>query len=150
MTRTLHTAGVPNETLSFIPDIVDTCRVCRVWSAPKPDSYSSVRLILAFNDEVEGDLIFYTSLFPAARPDDRKFIVLLLVCRGVRWAATSIVANKAEETILTAIELCWLNIFGPMKTLIFDGEICMDTDAVTAWCEQRGITKKTRAPGQHV
>ena len=112
-----------------------------MWSSNKPDSYSSVRLVLCFNDEVEGDLVFYTTLFPARRPEDRKFIILLLVCRGVRWAATTTIPNKTEESILTAIELIWLRIFGPMKTIIFDGEMGMDTDAVTAWCEQRGIKK---------
>ena len=41
MQRTLKTAGLPNEVLDMIPDIIRTCRECRVWSPAGRDTQTS-------------------------------------------------------------------------------------------------------------
>ena len=119
MTRLLRQAGVPQEKLDLIPPIVETCRVCRMWTRPGVDSVPSVRVIVGFNEEVEGDLIFYDR-------QPHHHIIFHLVCRGVRWEATREVMNKEDESLIRALDECWISIFGPMKVLIFDGESGLD------------------------
>eukprot|EP00971_Amphidinium_carterae_P341791 6480788-Amphidinium_carterae.1 len=72
-----------------------------------------------------------------------------LVDRAIRWQAAVECANREAETLLSAIETCWVCIFGPMQTIIIDGETSLDSDASDAYFQLRGITKRTVAPGQH-
>ena len=57
MKRLLKHAGMPDEVLSLVDEIVDTCSVCRTWSKPLPASVASVSIPTAFNDQVETDLM---------------------------------------------------------------------------------------------
>ena len=44
MTKVLSAAGLPNDVLELIPDIVDTCRECRKWQRPQNDTVASVKM----------------------------------------------------------------------------------------------------------
>ena len=142
MRRLLKTASISKETLDLIPAIVDTCRVCRLWSKPGTDSVPSNRLVTGFNVEVEGDLIFY-------RHQGSQHVILHLVDRGVRWASAWVIPDRTTESILTGIDQ-WISTFGPMQVLIFDGETGLSDDQATQYFELKGITKRTAAVGQHV
>ena len=72
MKRLLRQACMPDEVISLVDAIVDTCTVCRTWSKPLPTSVASVSMPTAFNDQVETDLMFY-----------KKLIILHLICRCV-------------------------------------------------------------------
>ena len=142
MQRLLKCAGFGKEVLDLIPAIVDTCRVCQHWSRPGTESKTSGRLVLGFNLEVEGDLMF-------CRINGSQRIILVLVDRGVRWTSTRVVENKSTPTLLDAIDQSWVAVFGPMSVLVFDGETGLDDDESTIFFQLRGITKRTAAPRQH-
>ena len=142
MRRMLITANIDKETLDLIPGIVDTCRVCRLWSKPGTDSIPSNRLVTGFNVEVEGDLVFY-------RHHGSQQVILHLVDRGVRWASAWVIPDKTTQSILTGLDQR-IGTFGPMQVLIFDGELGLDDDQSTQYFELKGITKRTAAVGQHV
>ena len=142
MRRLLSAANVPKSILDLIVEVTDTCKVCRHWSRPSPDARPSCRMVIGFNIEIEGDLMFY-------RHKGAQRIILVLVCRGVRWTASMIVSDKQTTTLLNALDQCWIAIFGPPQVLLFDGETGLDDDESTAFCQLRGITKRTAAPRQH-
>ena len=142
MLSLLKASGLGKEVLDLVPAIVDTCKVCRTWSRPSPDAKASCRMVIGFNIEVEGDLMFY-------RHQGTQFIILVLVDRGVRWLATALVPDRQTSSLLTAIDRAWVAIYGPMQIMIFDGETSLDDDESTLYFQQRGITKRTSAPNQH-
>ena len=142
LTSLLRAAGLGKDILDLIPEIVDTCRVCRRWARPSADAKASCRMIVGFNIEVEGDLMFY-------RHHGKQHIVLVLVDRGVRWCATAPVSDRSTSTLLTNLDRAWISIFGPMQVLIFDGEGGLDDEESTTYFQLRGITKRTSAPNQH-
>ena len=139
--RLLKAAGAPSEVLDMVPQIVDTCRICRAWVKPR-DTIASSKLVTSFNQEVECDIVFSKH-----QGEQKKF--LMFVDRGVRWTATAEIATKSTEDLLDTIDATWISIFGPMKTLIVDGETGLDDEDSTWFFQVRGITKQTAAVGQH-
>lgn len=142
MARLLKAAGAPADVLEMVPEVVDTCRICRAWARPTT-SMTSNRLITEFNQEVECDIVF-------ARHQGRQKIFLHLVDRAVRWCSTAELKDKSTEKLLDAIDACWVTIFGPMKTIIMDGELGLDNESSTWYFQVRGINKRTAAVGQHL
>ena len=142
MCRFLRAAGLGKDILELVPAIQDTCRVCRHWARPSADAKATCRMVIGFNIEVEGDLMFY-------RHQGQQQIILVLADRGVRWITTSLVADRQTATLLTALDVSWVSVFGPMQVLVFDGETGLDDDESTTFFQLRGITKRTAAPRQH-
>ena len=110
MTKLLERAGVPQYTLKIIPSIIDTCRCCRMWTTPYPQSITSAELSDKFNEQVECDLLFI-----------RKVIIFHLICRCTRWYAAVIVPDKTAESLMEALHTAWVSIHGPMRESIMDG-----------------------------
>ena len=73
MTSVLRNAGIPEEVISYIPDIISTCRECRKWAPKAKDTQPSVSLAMNFNEVVETDLLFC-----------REFVVHHFICRATR------------------------------------------------------------------
>lgn len=142
MIQLLKSAGLPQSILDIVPEVVDTCRICRLWQKPSSDNIAVNRVVTGFNLEVEGDLIFITH--QGASPP-----VLHLVDRGVRWGFACVLHDRTTASILNGLDQ-WISVFGPMQVLIFDGETGLDDPAATQYFELKGITKRTSAPGQHV
>ena len=139
MKRILKHAGMPDSVLNLVDEIVDTCSVCRTWKPPMHASIATASLPLAFNDQVEIDLLFY-----------KKLIILHMVCRCTRWHAGRQVANKTMEALIPAIDECWCCHHGSMKELILDGEgaLAKDWDS-RDYFSRKSIKVTIRAPGQH-
>ena len=57
--RTLHAAGIDSPILKLIPQIVDTCRVCRTWQRPGNATIPSAEVCTLVNENVEADLLFH-------------------------------------------------------------------------------------------
>ena len=142
MEQLLKAAGLDRKILDLIPEIVDSCRVCRTWQRPSSDNVASSRLVTGFNLEVEGDIMFI-------HHGGVTHPVLHLVDRGVRWGFATVLPDKSTESLLNGLDQ-WLTVFGPMQVLIFDGETGLDDPAAAQYFELKGITKRTSAPGQHV
>eukprot|EP00972_Heterocapsa_arctica_P041163 6067652-Heterocapsa_arctica.AAC.1 len=68
-----------------------------------------------------------------------------MVCRGTRGQVCCEVADRSTTTCFDALDACWLTIFGPMKVLIYDGELALDCDEATAYGQIKGIIKRTAA-----
>ena len=109
--RSLDRVGVSQRVLDIIPEIVQTCRVCREWAKPGPSNSSNVEIADTFNLQVECDLIFI-----------HKFIMFHMIDRCTRWHAAMVIPNKHEETLMKAIDTLWVATHGPPKELITDGE----------------------------
>ena len=75
-----------------------------------------------FNQQVEVDLVFIY-----------KFIVFHMIDRCTRWHAGMVIPDKTEDTLMRAIDSCWVSTHGPMKELITDGEsgICASAETKT-------------------
>ena len=61
MQKLLQHAGVPKETIDKVKDIVDACRICRMWASPDPKAATSTTLAEYFNEIVQHDLLIVES-----------------------------------------------------------------------------------------
>mgnify|MGYP002804101487 FL=1 len=59
MSTLLKHAGAPTTAIKLLPEIVDTCRICRMWKRPTPKSATNTRLTEKFNAAVKWDILFY-------------------------------------------------------------------------------------------
>ena len=68
MRRFLERVGVNERVLEMIPEIVQTCKVCRAWQRPGPSNACNSELADKFNEQVECDLLFVNKsiIFPFA------------------------------------------------------------------------------------
>ena len=138
MERILSAAGVPTAVIQMILDIVDTCRECRAWKRPGPDPTPSLQLATAQNELVEADILFF-----------KTYMVWHMLDRADRWHAGQRIVNKTMDTLITAIMTTWLQIFGPIKFLIIDGEKSIFATEGQARLKSMGIEVRPRAPEQH-
>ena len=139
MTTTLQRAGLPREIITMIPDIVDTCAVCRQWMQPLPHSVASVNIPDKFNQQVECDVVFI-----------EKKSVIHFVDRCTRWHAASVIQDRSETSFMYAINQTWLAIHGPMRELIMDGERGVaESVRAASFLARHGIQLVPRAPNQH-
>ena len=58
MRKFLERVGVSQQVLDLIPEIVQTCRICREWQKPGPSNACSIDIADKFNSQVECDLLF--------------------------------------------------------------------------------------------
>ena len=116
MTNLIKNAGLPNEVLQEIPNIISTCRECRSWQSKGKDTIPSITLATHFNEFVEWDLMFY-----------KQFIVNHEIDRCTRWHASCEVPSKHDQVLLDAIERTWVSLHGPPENFIIDGEASLAT-----------------------
>ena len=139
MRRFLDRVGVPERVLELIPEICQTCRVCREWAKPGPAHATNTEIPDQFNVQVECDLLFV-----------RKTIVFHMLDRCTRWHATRVIPDKTEDTLMKAIDELWVSVHGAPKELIVDGESGIAVSAQTAqYLARKGITLHQRAKDQH-
>ena len=92
MRRFLERVGVSEEVLKLIPEVCQTCKVCRTWAKPGPSNACSVSLPDAFNQQVECDLLFVC-----------KRVIFHLTDRCARWHESALIPNKESETLVNAL-----------------------------------------------
>ena len=76
MSNLLKHAGAPTTAIKLLPEIVDTCRICRMWKRPTPKSVTTTRLAEKFNEAVQWGILFY-----------KKAMLSHLLDEAVRWYA---------------------------------------------------------------
>ena len=86
MTNHLRAAGIRNSVLEQIPEIIKTCRECRIWVTPAPATQQSVTLPARFGQQVESDLLFY-----------KEHIIFHSICRAVPRHASKVVSCEQEQ-----------------------------------------------------
>ncbi|CAK0867548.1 unnamed protein product [Prorocentrum cordatum] len=138
MKRMLTAAGGPPKVIQMVDDIVDTCRVCRLWMKGGNKPTTTVKLSTEFNDEVQVDLLFY------------KRRVVGHLCDGcMRFTVARELTDRTLESLLDFIWAGWIQMFGPMAVLTVDGEGAMASEEAGVALGRMGTTRKLKAPGQH-
>ena len=92
--------------------------MCRAWAKHGPDVIPSVELIQNQNVAVEGDITFYKPL-----------MIWHMINRADRWHAGIQITSKSTESLRDATTECWLQVLGPFKRLIIDGESGLNSEA---------------------
>ena len=134
----LRVAGAPQQALRLVKEIVDTCRICRMWAKPTPKSLTTVRLAQDFNQVVQWDILFH-----------KKVMISHLLDEAIRWSAGSILQGKTAEDLIASIMTNWIRYFGPMKVLVADGEKGLASEEVAQLLDRVLVQLKTKAPGEH-
>ena len=139
MRRFLERVGVADEVLKLIPEIVQTCRVCREWAKPGPANVCSIEFADTFNAQVECDLLFV-----------HKEVIFHLLDRCTRWHATRVVPGKVDDMLMTALDDLWVSSHGAPRELIVDGETgIVKSHLTTQYLARKGIKLHVRAKDQH-
>ena len=131
-------AGAPRSALTLVKDIVDTCRICRVWQRPQPKSMTTTRMARDFNDIVQWDILFV-----------RRYLISHLLDEAIRWTAAVTMPDKFATSIIEAIATTWIRPYGPMRVLIADGESGLASEETAQWLDRVNVELKTKAPGEH-
>ena len=139
MKNMLRAAGVSNKVLDHIPSIVDTCRVCRMWTRPTPHAVTTVRLNTQFNQCVQVDLLFWNS-----------FVILHMCDCCIKFSAATIIPDREAQTCINAITNIWFRVHGPPDVLEGDqeGGWARAHEAKT-WMARWGTSFSPRAKNQH-
>ena len=139
MRQLLQAAGVRDDVLALIPDIVDTCRACRMWKRPAAKAEATVRLVEEFNEVVQHDLLFHDSM---------SWQHLIDVC--IRLAQAGILRSKDTSSIVMGIYNKWICPYGPMRILESDQEGGLVSEEAKVWLSRMGTTLKEKGVGAHV
>ena len=67
----------------MVKEIVNPCRVCRMWTRPRPKSMTITRLATGFNEAVQWDILFFEG-----------DMISDWIGEAIRWSAGSILARK--------------------------------------------------------
>ena len=90
------------------------------------------------NEQVEADILFY-----------KTYMAWHMLDRADRFHAGKHIESKDTDTLVTAIMTTRVQIFGPIKFLIIDGERAIFSDDAKARLRSAGIDVRPRAPNQH-
>ena len=139
MKMLLTAAGVKQEILALVDEIVETCSICRMWVRPGPRSIASTSVCTRFNESVQYDLVFY-----------KTYIILHMIDCCIRWSAACLVEDKLGETLLNAMDKLWFRVYGSPQELVGDRESGVAAGITGArFLEVRGIKLNLKARGQH-
>eukprot|EP00959_Pyramimonas_sp_CCMP1952_P170575 3564660-Pyramimonas_sp.AAC.1 len=90
-----------------------------------------------FNEEVEGDLMFFKQ--------ERK--IFHIIGRCLRYGIGMEIPDKTMTTILDAYHQCWMQ-FGPAQVFYSDGEGAPNNDTAKAVLKAKGTELRMLARGQ--
>jgi len=138
MSTLLKHAGAPSSALKLLPEIVDTCKICRMWKRPTPKSITNTRLAEKFNEAVQWDILFY-----------KKSMISHLLDEAIRWSTASLLTSKDAPSLITAISQDWVRPFGGPRVLIADGEKGLCSEQVAQFLDRCNTQLKSKAPGEH-
>ena len=137
--RFLQRVGDSDAALQLVPAIARSCAMCWEWARPGPGGAANFEIPDAFNEQVECDFIFIYD-----------WIIIHLLDRCTRWHAAVKIPNKEDETLVTGVDQMWMQIHGPPKELIMDGEagIQLSHSSQQAFME-KGVRLHMRANDMH-
>eukprot|EP00971_Amphidinium_carterae_P331793 6465576-Amphidinium_carterae.1 len=138
MHRVLKAAGIPRQVLRDIPQITDSCRICRSWARPTEHSKTSIRLSTRFNESVQLDVLYWTD-----------YMILHLMDECTKWCVAEMIGSTDDQELITSITLKWFQPFGAPSNMIVDGEKGLASDTALHWLSSWGVERIPRAPNQH-
>ena len=92
MIELLRLAGAPTSAIKQVKEIVDTCRICRLWWRPTPKSMTNVRLAKAFNQVIQWDILYH-----------RRIMISHCIDEAIPWSAGSILPDRISTSLIWAI-----------------------------------------------
>jgi hypothetical protein len=138
LTALLKSAGVSQDVIKLVPNVVSSCKVCRAWTKPTNRSVTSSRLSERFGEVVQVDLLFIESL-----------VIVHMIDEATRWSVAEIIESRQAENILRCITDRWIRIFGPMTTLMSDQEGGLVSEQASIWAERHSIALRFKPKGSH-
>ena len=85
----LRLAGAPLFAQKLVKEIVDTCRICRMWSKPAPKSMSTTRMARDFSQIVQWDILFH-----------RKIMTSHFLDEAIRWTVGEILPSRSGTDLI--------------------------------------------------
>ena len=137
MSAMLHRAGVVQDALKLIPDVVRECEVCRKYSRAPPKPRIRAELAGFFNDIVYVDLFFVWGK-----------IFMLIIDEATRYKVSSLLRDKTGHSILRCMLMDWMRYFGPMRTLVSDQEGGLRSDESGARLEKLSVQRRMKGSDQ--
>ena len=102
----LEAGGVPSKVVEMIQSVVDTCRICRLWQRPSPQSVHTSRLSTHFIQRVQYDFVFHG-----------KMVILHLIDGAIKWTVLVETGSRETQNVIEAIMVHWVSQFGPPEIL---------------------------------
>ena len=94
----LRVVGAPARTYNLVPQVVQAYQVCRPWERPGQSNTLTYSLALAFQEEVQCELLFYRSLLEPGLGGERVIpIVHVIDCRIRRFACVKAPSRSTVE-----------------------------------------------------
>ena len=137
MQELLTHAGAPQSAIKTVPEIVETCRICRMWTRPTARSMTRTRLATEFNQMVQWDLLFV---------GDWKLSHCL---DEATWSIFPRVESKSPIHNLGSITLRRIRPYSPMKLLTTGREEALNSDEASNWADKWGIEISLRPKYAH-
>ena len=72
-----------------------------------------------------------------------------MIDRSDRWHAAMVIPDKSGPTLCEAITKTWIQIFGPFKFLIIDGEQGLATEDAEVMLKRYGTPPRPRSARPH-
>ena len=116
MKSLLRAAGLHEDVVTMIDQVVSTCRIRRRSQQSSPKSQTTVRPSEHFNECVQMDLLFYMD------SDDSKYNILHLIDEAIRWGGGGLVESRECVDIIDGLCHYWFITFGQPATFIADQE----------------------------
>jgi len=138
MIELLRLAGAPTSAIKQVKEIVDTCRICRLWWRPTPKSMTNVRLAKAFNQVIQWDILFH-----------RRIMISHCIDEAIRWSAGSILPDRTAPSLIRAITNDWIRHFDGPELIVADGEKGLVGEEVAQWLDRHNSNLKPKAPNEH-
>jgi hypothetical protein len=134
----LKRVGVPDTVLAMIPEVCSTCQVCREWQRPGNAHQTAIDLPDTFNQQVEGDIMFY-----------ERHMIYHLLDRCTRWHAATVLPDKTAASLMNALSSLWITQFGAPKELIHDEERGTTAEVTQLMLATHGIKFISKPDRQH-
>ena len=138
MITILAQAGLPENVLSKIKDVCDTCRICRSWTRPTSKAMSHLTQASGFNERVQLDLLFIDT-----------YIIVHLCDEATRFSMAEVIKTKEPTDILSGIKKAWVRVFGVPQLFISDSEGALGSEEASIWAERLGNSFKLLPKGSH-
>ena len=138
MIELLRLAGAPSSAIKQVKEIVDTCRICRLWWRPTPKSMTNVRLAKSFNHVIQWDILFH-----------RRVMISHCIDEAIRWSAGSILPDRHATSLIRAITNDRIRHHDVPELIIADGEKGLVSEEVAQWLDRHRCQLKPKAPKEH-
>jgi len=147
MFKILQAAGAPEKAVKMVQQVVDTCRPCRLWAKPGPISATTARLIEAFNELCQHDLMFVSP-----NPGDatvRAEPWQHIIDAATKLSQAAIVPNKSAAVLLASFDAIWVRPYGAPKILESDQESGLLADEVRVYLGRIGTEVRFKGVDAH-